>query len=333
MEGNLNNNVNSIPNNNYEPPKSNNGVKVLLVILILLVLCLIGLTCYKMFIYDKKNDNKQNSNVVEEKEDNKPDNNIVEEKNNDNLKLSAELEEKIKDNFEFADYVKILNSNKVPSKEEVYYYTIKKIEGCDPMECKGKYDYNKMKEYENVFNEKYSHEFDGQTLYAVYNMEDIEDSVRELYGSNVKLNFENKEVVSISNMYPTKVLYVKDINKFGVYIGGGGMVSDGVDHLKLIVDTTLKDNIYSINYIDTKYRAYLSELSDDKYCYIVGKNNNKINNECYATEENWTSKKDEIDNKIKSYSLSHKDELPQYEVSFKINTDNTYEFNDIKKIN
>lgn len=87
MEGNLNNNVNPIPNNNYEPQKSNNGVKVLLVILILLVLCLIGLTCYKMFIYDKKNDNKQNSNVVEEKED----------KNN-----KEETYEKI--NYEIKDY-------------------------------------------------------------------------------------------------------------------------------------------------------------------------------------------------------------------------------------
>ena len=50
-------------NNNYE--KNNSGVKVLLIILIILVLCLIGLTCYKMFIYDKKNDNKKDNNAVE----------------------------------------------------------------------------------------------------------------------------------------------------------------------------------------------------------------------------------------------------------------------------
>ena len=310
-------------NNNYE--KNNSGVKVLLIILIILVLCLIGLICYKMFIYDKKNDNKKDNNVVEN--NNKNDN-----KKEETLKLSAELEKKIKDNFEFADYVKILNSNKVPSKEEVYYYTIKKIAGCNPTKCDGEYDYDKMKEYENIFEEKYSYEFVGQTLYAVYNMENIENSIRELYGSNVKLNFENKEVVSISNMYPTKVLYVKDINKFAVYSGGGGMVSDGVDRLKLIIDTSFNGNVYSIKYIDTNYRAYLSELSDDKYCYIVGKDNNKINNECYATEENWSNKNDEINSKIKGYALEHKDELPQYEVSFKIDG-NTYEFNDIKKIN
>lgn len=75
MNEEVNNNVEvsnqEITNNNYEPPKSNNGVKVLLSVLIILVLCLIGLTTYKMLVLDKKNDNNQNNNVVDNKDNNK----------------------------------------------------------------------------------------------------------------------------------------------------------------------------------------------------------------------------------------------------------------------
>lgn len=74
MNEEMNNNYNNTPDYNYE--KKNNGVKVLLVILIILVLCLIGLLSYKIFVVDKKNDNKQINNT----------NNVVENKDNGNTK-------------------------------------------------------------------------------------------------------------------------------------------------------------------------------------------------------------------------------------------------------
>ena len=49
-------------------------------------------------------------------------------------------------------------------------------------------------------------------------------------------------------------------------------------------------------------------------------NNDKINTLC-------------SDKELNDYSLAHKDELPQYEVSFKIDDDNTYEFLNLKKVN
>ena len=328
MNNNMVPNNNPINNNYYEPQKNNRGVKALLVVLIILVLCLIGLTCYKMFVYDKKdNKNNKDNTPVEEKENNKEENTPAEEKENGTSSISKELENKIKDNFMNAPYVEILNSNKDISKEMVLYYTITTIGSCNPMECYGEYK-NQNSEYYKLYdknydmlNEKYSTKFDGQTLKAIYNSEIINKSARELYGKTI--TFANEEIVKVSKMYPTNVIYVKSNDLFAVYGGGGGMISDGTFSVKTIVNTGFKNNIYTIRFVETLYRAYIDENnSTDTYCYIIDKNNQKTKIECY----------DDDKNKINDYSLSHKDELPQYEVSFKIDG-NSYEFIDIKKVN
>ncbi len=73
MEENMNNNevqnnYNPIPNNNYEEPKNNNGMKALLAILIVGVFLVVGLLTYKIFVTDKKNNNEDGNTVEKSKE-------------------------------------------------------------------------------------------------------------------------------------------------------------------------------------------------------------------------------------------------------------------------
>ena len=127
MNEEVNNNYNNTPNYNYE--KKNNGGNALLIILIILVTLLIALLCYKMFIYDKKNNNI-NVNKVEEKNDNNE--NTAKETNNgtsaensttqklstykDYLnKLSSEISNKYADNEQF------MSSQRVGGYEKLSY--------------------------------------------------------------------------------------------------------------------------------------------------------------------------------------------------------------------
>lgn len=89
MSEDVNNNVvdeSATTNNNYKPPRNNKSNKILLIVLIIIIIFLVGLTIYKLAIFDKKNDtpiiNEDNKNEIkdndkeEDKEtENKDDNN------------------------------------------------------------------------------------------------------------------------------------------------------------------------------------------------------------------------------------------------------------------
>ena len=145
-----NNNYNSTPNYNYE--KKNNGVKVLLIVLIILVLCLIGLLSYKIFIVDKKNDNKESSNTnnnIVEKVDNDTNNTISDDnskKVNDKEEKDSNIEEiLLSDN----DKIKI---NKMLNDDFSYFLSYDNSES--------KFDFSG-----NVFND-----YDKTFLFTKYNM-------------------------------------------------------------------------------------------------------------------------------------------------------------------
>ena len=89
MSEDVNNNVvdeNATTNNNYKSPKNDNSNKILLIILIIVMIFLVGLTIYKLAIFDKKNDTpiitednkngiKDNDKEKDKETENKDDNN------------------------------------------------------------------------------------------------------------------------------------------------------------------------------------------------------------------------------------------------------------------
>ena len=331
MNEEMNNNYNNTPNYNYE--KKNNGGNVLLIILIILVTLLIALLCYKMFVYDKKNDNKETKNVVDNKK--------IEE----NDKIEEALLKSIETTFYNGRYVDILNSNKKVDKEILLEYAIKEIGGCGSVSCSGKYNFDYYKKhvtpYYDELDKKYFSDdskisFLGQEVYALYSIDDVKQSLKVLYGSNAKMpSFKNEEIIKINRMFPTRVMYLENINKFMVAIGGGGMTGGYIYDDKRILDTQYKNSIYMIRFLETTYQYDTDEQNEylEKYCYVIDKNNKKKEIECLAYYDGENFDYDKTMDNINSYSLSHKDELPQYEISFKVNSDNTYEFVDIKKVN
>ena len=155
-----------------------------------------------------------------------------------------------------------------------------------------------------------------ETAVKYYKGEDFVNKVKELYGYNLQLEnggYGGCQILGLANncIY---MAYDKIIDKLYLAFGGGtaGTV------ISTIVDSSLDNGIYKIKYVNTSYAA--AGKINGSICYQIVDKNDKEHILC-------------SDKELNDYNLSHKNELSQYEVSFKINDDSTYEFLNIKKEN
>ena len=205
------------------------------------------------------------------------------------------------------------------SYEKILSYGIDKTSGCCYTVCDGAKtqkcdDY--IKEYEEYDKNK---EYYSQTqAMLIYDAGEVLKTIKKVY-KDVELR--DKEMIDLHDFSIGKFIYLKDINKIIYYTGGGGVTGWPIS-IKEILDTSFSNNIYKIKYIDGE----MSHSTTDLSCYMIDNNNNKRNINCNLMTKDGSTEREE-------YVDSHKDEFPQYEVSFKINSDNTYEFIDVVKVN
>lgn len=306
-----NNNMNSQYLNNYnnlnnQNNKSGNGG--LIAILVIIIIALAGV-CLYLFVDNKDSD-----------VDNNKDNNIQENESNEDV-----------DNDENTDLIsRFPLNNKEDLNEIVTNLPITVI-------ANGHYDYKYIFESHAIYTvlDKLSHEnnlsknewditrFNYDELYVYnggrdesqveyYKGKDVIEKIKEIFNYNIKLeskSYGGCQVHTVSNNCIV-MEYDEKIDKLVVAQSGGtaGKV------INTIINSSYANNIYKINYVNHEYSPA------GNGCYEIVDNNDKINTLC-------------SDKELNDYSLAHKDELPQYEVSFKINDDNTYEFLNLKKVN
>ena len=354
MNEEMNNNYNNTPNYNYE--KNNSGVKVLLIILIVLAVAILGLLSYKIFVVDKKNYNKKDNNVIENNNSNgndnivetNDDNKTVENSNQDTPIINDENENTVENkNLTIDEKIKkevlMLPLNKIIDKKSykdiyegnVIYNAIKKLKSSGHAEYgkdvpkkdkngkeypnySDKTEYTILKQFGLTVEEIEKANINlmegnlgGQINFDMYDANEVVDKVKELYDYDLKFN-ESKNYGGeiFTDYFGATILYDSGINKF-IFQSGGGVPITGNG---TIIDSKHENEYYKIDIVYTAYSIG---------CTVMDKNNNEKEISC---EEASADKRD-------AYALSHKDELPQYEVSYKINSDNTYEFMNIKKVN
>lgn len=206
--------------------------KTLNIIAAVLMVFLIALTCYKVFIFDKK-DNKNNKDnpPVEEKENN----NQYPLINNDFLKeqvlnmplfnIAKYKETTYKQLYE--GYVinmamQKLTSQKSLSKEELEKTIFKTLS---------------TSQYEDLTKDEYA---------VYYNGKEVVDKVKELYNYDLKLetkDYGGCQVVSLNNVCDGRN-YDKTIDKFIAYNSGGVALKTTA----IIIDEKETNNIYTVKY-------------------------------------------------------------------------------------
>lgn len=332
------------------------------VFLLLLVLAFIGgVSYYKFMVYDKKdNKPKENNTVVDNgnannnKEENNNNNNENNNNSNNNDKndtkvpISKELEEKIKkevkeqkipytyivtDKTSYAKvYEKYVLKNVFEKLEkdgvEDYKYNEVDTEGVNIIDYIylnfgfTKDQLTNVYKNENIYEENFS---GGSWPPSIYKGETVRNKLKEMY--NYDLNYTSTQHVNLYNFCGTKhFIYEKELDVFIKKDDGG--CTCGWSNDRTIIDSSYKDNIYTIKYIDTVY-TWVEGINDG--CSVVNNKGKETTIQCFRKECGEGT--DKLDDDLTNYSLSHKDELPQYEISFKINSDNTYEFVNIKKVN
>ena len=309
MNEEMNNNYNNTPNYNYE--KKNNGVKTLLIVLIVLAVAILGLLSYKIFVSDKKNSNTKDNNVVENKDDKTTNsdnqNNKIEENGNNeksNSAISSKLEGELKNQVKRLPLHVILNGNydyKYIFESNAIFESLQKLSS----EKNCKFDKNKVG-------------YNGWSDVNCYKGEEIIKKVKELFNYNLTLKekeYGGCQVHSLANFCDT--MYYDSKNAKLVVINGDGTAGTVIN---TILDTTFNNNLYKIKYANASYELSNVLKEDDTNCNKAFDKDGKEHTLC-------------SDKELNDYTLSHKDDFSQYEVSFKINSDDTYEFKDIKKIN
>lgn len=160
----------------------------------------------------------------------------------------------------------------------------------------------------------------GSTDYTIYSRKDLLNSVDKLYsGYKHNINFDDSMCI---NMTTGVVCYDKNIEKLIYHKNISLIQNSNIMLPKIVLNKVMNDDIYKISFMQTYYKFEKDENED--YCYIVDKDNYRLRVDCIDNVDDLTT--------IEKYEKLHEDEMPQYEISFKI-IDNSYEFIDIKRIN
>ena len=177
-----------------------------------------------------------------------------------------------------------------------------------------KYNYKYLYESHVIYEvlEKITGEEDSnKPEVKYYKSADIISKVKEVF--NYDLKFDRKEYGGCSAYNRNNHCFVMEYdNNTSKLVTYPGSAVAGESEAK-IVDSSYENNIYKVKYLLVNYD--MTELCYDKTKDIT---------DCQVVD---------INKQKEEYYNSHKDELSQYEVSFKINSDNTYEFVNVKKVN
>ena len=305
-----NNNISESNNMNNKPKKSKKG----LIVIILLLLIIVGLCT---FIYMKKdvlfgevNNNNSNENNT---------NNDNQENNTINATISDELEKEIKKivlDFPYAE----IACNKDDIYERILNYGVKNTYGCCYTVCASEEKTDKCKKYIKEYEEyDKNKEFYSETqAMGIYDADDVLNTIKKAYNS---FSFVDKKKVNINEI--DRAIYLKDINRVVDYVGNGGILMPAIT-LKEVVDTSIENDTYKVQFVESSLEPS-DEVSDVLKCNVATKNGTELIEDCRSLYSN------ENVAKRKEYVLNNKDKLPLYEVSFKINDKNTYEFINVVK--
>ncbi|MBQ6013918.1 MAG: hypothetical protein IJK66_02675 [Bacilli bacterium] len=158
------------------------------------------------------------------------------------------------------------------------------------------------------------------TDFTIYDKKDVTDTIAKLYnGYKHNLNFDNSICIDMSVGI---ACYDKNIEKLIYHKSVDLTQNSSIMLPKIILNKEINNDVYKISFMQTYYK--FEEDENEDYCYIVDKDNYRLSVDCIDEVNDLTT--------IEKYEKLHEDEMPKYEVSFKIN-DNSYEFIDVKRIN
>ena len=277
-------------------PKKDNGVKILLIILIVLAVAILSLLSYKIFVLDKKEINK-NNNIKEE-------NNNIEEVKEDVDKIANDLFNKYIDDKFITPYGYNLFIGEMSDKAKLYA-TISNLK----LKQKDDYDYEKcsitwydeddtldksciiLETSKNAFEESYKELFGDKDIKYMtfeYNLNTckLEDSKINCYAN---LGGYEGGVVQLVEL----VNYEKNDNKILINVKTltivfpGGAIIDGEDNFtKELTDdeTSLFNDTRNIS--ETNKDKLFTKYSDDEVNYTMTFIKNTDDNNYYFVECN-----------------------------------------------
>lgn len=240
--------------------------------------------------------------VLDKKVDNKGANNKVEE--NKNISISKELEDKIKEDIEEFPYVSIVRYN--ISYDELYKTKIAYL-------VVGGLEINTVPASPN----------------ATVKGDVVRSAAKELY--NYELTYDKDTDIPFNkltfngeaNIYAK---YNKEKDEYSVEKQG---VTGTVLNVNTIINAKYNNGVYTVTFVDGIYNYVRSAKND---CSVVNKSGDNISMKCFSTDTEPVVDIRTLNEMANEYVRNHKDELPQYEITFKIDGNN-YSFDNIKKIN
>ena len=182
-------------------------------------------------------------------------------------------------------------------------------------------------EVEDIDIEIWKNIYGGSTGYTIYDRKDIENYIEETYKNyKYNLNLNSSKYIELS---AGGMIYDKNIDKF-IYHVSGTTFSPLIKPI-IVLNKSFVDKVYKIVFIQTSFKFAEDDVEDD-YCYVIDKDEEHKKIDCFSTFEEPVGSGETLEQMAKDYVLNHKSDLPQYEISFKLNSDK-YEFIDIKKLN
>ncbi len=309
--------------------KDDDKKKNIIIALLIVVVILLSIMCIYFMFFNKKNDEK----VVE-------DNNKIVEKELTNEEKIEIINLQIK---EFP-YTKIITDN--ISHDELFTSVainkaLYEIKGNDPSNSDWTDISDEVEtikklaealgltknEVSKIDIELWKKIYGGSTSYTIYNKTDVVDAVKKIY-KNYKYNLNLNES-KYMNLNGSDIIYDKNIDKL-IYHQGGVTYNSTISPV-IVLDTSFENNVYKMNFIKTIYKFSSDDMEGD-YCYVVDTNGEHNNIDCFSTSSEPVGSGETLEKMATDYAMSHKDDLPQYEISFKIDG-NSYEFVEIKKLN
>ena len=232
--------------------------------------------------------------------------------------ISKNLEEKIQSeiiNQKSKDYIPYTNIliDKISYNDLYKLYVFSSvIDSLEKTESNGNFGLTK-EELNKTHNELWNDVFDYGMSFSISG-ENVRNEISKKFNGYV-LNFDKSIAFNLRNIYVrkdgklrdiTNCVYEKDIDKYIVSVGGGGVQPE---YEIKILDSKFNNSVYTVKY---SFKEWSCGFGPEGRCSYTNKNG--IGNNFNITDDVLLN-------------------LPQYEISFKINEDNTYEFKDIKKIN